>query len=51
MNTASEVELPIEAFPGRFSWVLRHEAERYHVTKSLCGVSELIAAVFLSGID
>ena len=51
MNTAGEVELPIEAFPVRFSPVLQYEAERCHVTKSLCRVSERIAAVFLFGID
>ena len=45
------VQLSIEAFPGRFSPVLQHEAERCHVTKSLCRVSALIAAVFLLGID
>ena len=44
------VELPIEAFLGRFSLVLQHEAERCHVTKSLCRVSASIAAVFLGGI-
>ena len=51
MNTAGEVELLIEAFPGRFSLVLQHEVERCHVTKSLCRVSARIAAVFLLGID
>ena len=51
VNTAGGVELPIEAFPGRFSLVLQHEAERCHVTKSLCRVSARIAAVFLLGID
>ena len=51
VNTAGEAELPIEAFPGRFSLVLQHEAERCHVTKSLCCVSARIATVFLLGID
>ena len=50
MNTAGGIELPIEAFPGRFSLVLKHEVERCHVTKSLCRVSAHIAAVFLLGI-
>ena len=45
------VELPIEEFPARFSLILLHEAERCHVTKSLCRVSACIAAVFLLGID
>ena len=31
--------------------VLQHEAESRHVTKSLCRVSALTGAVFLSGID
>ena len=51
MNTAGEAEFPIEAFPGRFSVVLQHEAERCHVTKSLCHVSAGMAAIFLLGID
>ena len=51
MNTACRVELPIEAFLGRFSLVLQHETERCHVTKSLYRVSARIAAVFLLGID
>ena len=51
INTAGGVELPIEAFPGSFSLVLQHEAERCDVTKSLCRVSALIAAVLLLGID
>ena len=41
MNTGGGVELPFEAFPGSFSLVLQHEAERRHVTKSLCRVSAL----------
>ena len=49
MNTADGVELPIEAFPGRFSLVLQHETT--FATKSLCRVSARIAAVFLLGID
>ena len=51
VNTASGVEIPIEAFPGRFSLVLQREAECCHVTKSLCRVSARIAAVSLLGID
>ena len=51
MNTAVGVEFPIEAFPGRFSLVLQHEAERCLVTNSLCRVSARIAVVFLLGID
>ena len=47
MKTAGGEELPIEAFPGRFSLVLQHEAERRRVTKSLCRVSATIA----QGID
>ena len=44
VNTEGGVELPIEAFPGRFSLVLQHEAER-------CRVPGRIAAVFLLEID
>ena len=51
MNSAGGVELSIEAYLGRFSLVLEHDAERCHVTKSLCRVSVPIAAVFLLGID
>ena len=51
VNTAVGVKPPIEAFPGRFSLVLQHEAESFHVTKSLCLVSARIAAVFLLWID
>ena len=51
VNAAGGVKLAIEAFPGRFSLVLQHEAERYHVTKSVCRVSVPIAAIFLLGID
>ena len=51
VNTAGGVKLPIEAFPGRFSLVLQHGAERCHVKKSLCRVSARIAAVFFLGID
>ena len=51
VNTEGEIELPIKAFPGRFSLVLQHEAERCHVTKSHCRVSARIVAVFLLGID
>ena len=51
MNTAGGVELPIEAFPGRFSLVLLHEAKRCHGTKSLCRASTHISAVFLLGLD
>ena len=47
VNTAGGVELPIEAFPGRFSLVLQHGANCCYVTKSLCRVSTRIAAVFL----
>ena len=45
------IELPTGAFPARFSLVLKLEAERCHVTKSLCRVSAYIAAVFFLGID
>ena len=31
VNTAGGVELLIGAFPGRFSLVLQHDAERCHV--------------------
>ena len=41
------VELPVEAFPDRFLLDLQHEAERYHVIKSLCRVSAHIAVVYL----
>ena len=51
VNMASGVEISIETFSGRFSLLLQHEAERCHVTKSLCGVSARIAVVFLLGID
>ena len=51
VNRAGGVEIPIEAFPGRFSLVLQHEAERCHVAKSLCRVSAGIADVFLLKID
>ena len=51
VNTVGGVELPIEAFPGRFSLVLQHEAERCHVTKALCRISARITAIFLLGID
>ena len=51
VNTVDGVELPIEAFPGRFSLVLQFEAERCHVTKSLCRLFARIATVFLLGID
>ena len=51
VNTAGGVELPIEAFPGRFSLVLQHEVENCHVTKSLCRISARTTAVFLLGID
>ena len=51
VNTTGGVELPIEAFPGRFSLVLQREAERCRVTKSLCHVSARIATVFLLEID
>ena len=44
-------ELPIEAFPGRFSLVLQHKAEGCHVTKSLCRVSARIEPVSLLEID
>ena len=44
VNTVGAVELPIEAFPSRFSLVLQHKTER-------CRVSARIAAVFLLGID
>ena len=44
VNTVGAVELRIEAFPGRFSLVLQHEAER-------CRVPGRIAAVFLLEID
>ena len=44
MNTAGGVELPIEAFPGRFSLFLKHGAE-------CCSVSARIAVVFLLGVD
>ena len=51
MNTAGGVELPIEAFPGRFLLVLQYKTQRCLVTKSLCRVSARIAAVFLLRID
>ena len=51
VNTASGLEISIEAFPGRFSLVLQHEAKLCRVSKSLCRVSERIAVVFLLGID
>ena len=51
MNTAGGVQLLIQAFPGRISLVLLHEAERCHVIKSLCQVFARIGAVFLLGID
>ena len=49
--TAGGVELRIEAFPGKLSLVLQHEAEHCHVTKSLSRVSARVAAVFLLEID
>ena len=50
VNTAGGLELPIEAFPDKFSLVLQHEAELCHVTKSLGRISARIATVFHSGI-
>ena len=51
VNRAGGAKHPIEAVPGSFSMVLQHETEFCYVTKSLCGVSARIAAVFLLGID
>ena len=48
---ADGIEPPIEAFSGRFSLILQHEAERCHVTKLLRRVSARIVTVFLLGID
>lgn len=51
LNMAAKVRLAIYTFPSRFSPVVKHVAEGYHVAKSLYCISARRVVVFLSMLD